>query len=130
MRVGAVVIALAIVADAHAAVGQGTSLPSRVVPVVVVSRDLSLDSVGRVATRSPSWRIRTSKAWWPLLQTEFGDLGVRWQGPGAVKPLLLVQGAGAWAGSESENDGLTRPGDAGRIPGGNKAASSLSAIGR
>lgn len=60
------------------------------------------------------------QAWWPLLQTEFTDLGVPWQGADAVKLLLLVQSAGAWAGSESENDGLTRPGDAGHIPGGNR----------
>jgi len=65
------------------------------------------------------------QAWWPLLQQEFTDLGVPWKGADGVKLLLLVQGAGAWAGAESENDGLQRRDDAGRIAGGSMGGFAL-----
>jgi hypothetical protein len=59
------------------------------------------------------------QAWWPLLQTEFADLGRPWNDSADLKLLMLVHGAGAWAGGDSENGGLTARDQAGRVPAGN-----------
>lgn len=58
------------------------------------------------------------QAWWPLLQQEFADYGLPWNRESDVKLLLLAQGAGAWAGGDSENGGIERPADAGQTPNG------------
>jgi len=58
------------------------------------------------------------QAWWPLLGREFADLGRPWSDTSDIKLLLLVHGAGAWAGADSENGGLERRTDAGRVPAG------------
>ena len=59
------------------------------------------------------------QAWWPLLQAEFADLGRPWNDSADIKLLLLVHGAGAWAGADSENGGLGTREEAGRVPAGN-----------
>jgi len=46
------------------------------------------------------------QAWWPLLLAEFGDYGLPWNEQADYKLLLLVQGAGGWAGADSENGGI------------------------
>ena len=59
------------------------------------------------------------QAWWPLLQTEFADLGRPWKDSADIKLLMLVHGAGAWAGADSENGGLHARDEAGRVAAGN-----------
>jgi len=46
------------------------------------------------------------QAWWPKLQREFADYGLSWNRHSTIKLLLLVHGAGAWAGADSENGGI------------------------
>jgi hypothetical protein len=58
------------------------------------------------------------QAWWPLLQAEFAGLGRAWNDSSDIKVLLLVHGAGAWAGADSENGGLRTRAEAGRVPAG------------
>ncbi len=58
------------------------------------------------------------QAWWPLLGREFASLGRSWDDSADIKVLLLVHGAGAWAGADSENGGLRSRDEAGRVPAG------------
>jgi hypothetical protein len=46
------------------------------------------------------------QAWWPLLIEEFREYGFPWDENSDVKLLFLVQGAGGWAGGDSENGGI------------------------
>ncbi len=46
------------------------------------------------------------QAWWPLLIEEFEEYGLTWNTRSDVKLLMLVQGAGGWAGGDSENGGI------------------------
>jgi hypothetical protein len=55
------------------------------------------------------------QAWWPLLGAELADYGYDWRDGADFKLLFLVQGAGAWAGADSENGGIERVVDAGRM---------------
>jgi hypothetical protein len=55
------------------------------------------------------------QAWWPLLQREFDDYGWDWNAHARFKLLFLTHGAGAWAGSDSENGGLDSASQAGRV---------------
>lgn len=55
------------------------------------------------------------QAWWPLLGKELADYGLNWQDSANFKLLFLVQGAGAWAGGDTENGGIERVADAGRV---------------
>lgn len=59
------------------------------------------------------------QAWWPLLQREFADYGWSWNARARFKLLLLTHGAGAWAGSDSENGGIESTSQAGRVDKGN-----------
>ena len=59
------------------------------------------------------------QAWWPLLQREFADYGWSWNQRAKFKLLFLTHGAGAWAGSDSENGGIDSTADAGRVDKGN-----------
>ena len=59
------------------------------------------------------------QAWWPLLQQEFADYGWPWNRRAKFKLLFLTHGAGAWAGSDSENGGIDSTADAGRVDKGN-----------
>ena len=59
------------------------------------------------------------QAWWPLLQSEFKGYGLDWEDPD-TKMLWVANGAGAWAGSDSENGGLDSIAEAGRIPRGDR----------
>ena len=59
------------------------------------------------------------QAWWPLLQREFADYGWPWNERVKFKLLFLTHGAGAWAGSDSENGGIDSTADAGRVGKGN-----------
>jgi hypothetical protein len=59
------------------------------------------------------------QAWWPLLQREFADYGWAWNERAKFKLLFLTHGAGAWAGSDSENGGIDSTADAGRVDKGN-----------
>lgn len=59
------------------------------------------------------------QAWWPLLQQEFADYGWSWNRRSKFKLLFLTHGAGAWAGSDSENGGIDSTADAGRVDKGN-----------
>lgn len=59
------------------------------------------------------------QAWWPLLQQEFADYGWSWNRRAKFKLLFLTHGAGAWAGSDSENGGIDSTADAGRVDKGN-----------
>lgn len=54
------------------------------------------------------------QAWWPLLQGEFADYGFPWNRRSKIKLLFLTNGAGAWAGADSENGGIDSIGAAGR----------------
>jgi hypothetical protein len=53
--------------------------------------------------------------WWPLPDREFADYGLPWNDSSQIKLLLLAQGAGAWAGADSENGGIEQERDAGRV---------------
>jgi len=53
--------------------------------------------------------------WWPLPEKEFADYGLAWNDSSRIKLLLLAQGAGAWAGADSENGGIESEADAGRV---------------
>lgn len=53
--------------------------------------------------------------WWPLPEQEFADYGLPWNDSSRIKLLLLAQGAGAWAGADSENGGIESETDAGRV---------------
>jgi hypothetical protein len=53
--------------------------------------------------------------WWPLPEKEFAAWGMPWNDSSRIKLLLLAQGAGAWAGADSENGGYEREGDAARV---------------
>jgi len=55
------------------------------------------------------------QAWWPLLLAEFAGDGYAWNDSSSIKLLLLAQGAGGWAGGDSENGGLERRADAGTV---------------
>jgi hypothetical protein len=55
------------------------------------------------------------QAWWPLLQREFADYGWSWNTRARFKLLFLTHGAGAWAGSDSENGGIDSTSQAGRV---------------
>lgn len=46
------------------------------------------------------------QAWWPLLIEEFKEYGLPWNEQADFKLLMLVQGAGGWAGADSENGGI------------------------
>lgn len=59
------------------------------------------------------------QAWWPLLQREFADYGWPWNQRVKFKLLFLTHGAGAWAGSDSENGGIDSTADAGKVDKGN-----------
>jgi hypothetical protein len=59
------------------------------------------------------------QAWWPLLQREFADYGWTWNAHARFKLLFLTHGAGAWAGSDSENGGIDSTAQAGRVDKGN-----------
>jgi hypothetical protein len=59
------------------------------------------------------------QAWWPLLQQEFADYGWSWNHKAKFKLLFLTHGAGAWAGSDSENGGIDSTADAGKVDKGN-----------
>jgi hypothetical protein len=59
------------------------------------------------------------QAWWPLLQREFADYGWAWNAHAKFKLLFLTHGAGAWAGSDSENGGIDSTTQAGRVDKGN-----------
>jgi hypothetical protein len=59
------------------------------------------------------------QAWWPLLQREFADYGWSWNARARFKLLLLTHGAGAWAGSDSENGGIDSTAQASRVDRGN-----------
>ncbi len=59
------------------------------------------------------------QAWWPLLQQEFADYGWSWNARARFKLLFLTHGAGAWAGSDSENGGIDSTSQAGRVDKGN-----------
>jgi hypothetical protein len=52
--------------------------------------------------------------WWPLPEREFADYGLAWNDSARFKLLLLAQGAGAWAGADSEDGGLASEAEAGR----------------
>lgn len=54
--------------------------------------------------------------WWPLPEKEFADYGMPWNDSSHIKLLLLAQGAGAWAGADSENGGIDRQEDPGPVP--------------
>jgi hypothetical protein len=54
------------------------------------------------------------QAWWPLLQREFADYGLPWDRRSKIKLVFLTNGAGAWAGADSENGGIDSVGAAGR----------------
>lgn len=54
--------------------------------------------------------------WWPLPENEFADYGLSWNDSSTMKLLLLAQGAGAWAGADSENGGIERATVAGGTP--------------
>jgi hypothetical protein len=54
------------------------------------------------------------QAWWPLLQREFADYGLPWNRRSKIKLVFLTNGAGAWAGADSENGGIDSIGAAGR----------------
>jgi hypothetical protein len=54
------------------------------------------------------------QAWWPLLQREFADYGFPWNQRSRIKLLFLTNGAGAWAGADSENGGIDSIGAAGK----------------
>ncbi len=53
------------------------------------------------------------QAWWPLLIEEFAEYGLPWDENSDFKLLFLVQGAGGWAGGDSENGGIDSIPDAG-----------------
>ncbi len=59
------------------------------------------------------------QAWWPLLQDEFAGYGWPWNKHSKFKLLFLTHGAGAWAGSDSENGGLDSTSQAGKVDKGN-----------
>lgn len=59
------------------------------------------------------------QAWWPLLQDEFADYGWPWNKHSKFKLLFLTHGAGAWAGSDSENGGIDSTSQAGKVDKGN-----------
>lgn len=59
------------------------------------------------------------QAWWPLLQEEFAAYGWPWNKHSKFKLLFLTHGAGAWAGSDSENGGLDSTSQAGKVDKGN-----------
>jgi hypothetical protein len=65
------------------------------------------------------------QAWWPLLGQELADLGLPWNRESSHKVLLLVQGAGGWAGSDSENGGIERIADAGAARRGDRGGLAL-----
>jgi hypothetical protein len=52
--------------------------------------------------------------WWPLPAAEFAAWGMPWNDSSRIKLLLLAQGAGAWAGADSENGGIPSESEAGR----------------
>jgi hypothetical protein len=51
--------------------------------------------------------------WWPLPDKEFADYGLPWNDSSQFKLLILAQGAGAWAGADSENGGIQSEEDPG-----------------
>lgn len=53
------------------------------------------------------------QAWWPLLLEEFSEYGLSWNDGSDFKLLFLVQGAGGWAGGDSENGGIESTAEAG-----------------
>jgi hypothetical protein len=53
--------------------------------------------------------------WWPLPEREFAGWGLPWNDSSRIKILLLAQGAGAWAGADSENGGIASEAEAGRV---------------
>src|SRR5512135_1136140 len=55
------------------------------------------------------------QAWWPLLQDEFASYGWPWNAHSRFKLLFLTHGAGASAGSDSENGGIDSVAQAGRV---------------
>ena len=55
------------------------------------------------------------QAWWPLLIEEFRDYGLPWDEQSDFKLLFLVQGAGGWAGGDSENGGIDSVAEAGTV---------------
>ena len=55
------------------------------------------------------------QAWWPLLQNEFAAYGWPWNAHSRFKLLFLTHGAGAWAGSDSENGGIDSVAQAGKV---------------
>jgi len=59
------------------------------------------------------------QAWWPLLQEEFAGYGWSWNAHAKFKLLFLTHGAGAWAGSDSENGGIDSSSQAGKVDKGN-----------
>jgi hypothetical protein len=59
------------------------------------------------------------QAWWPLLQEEFAGYGWPWNRRSKFKLLFLTHGAGAWAGSDSENGGIDSVSQAGHVDKGN-----------
>ena len=59
------------------------------------------------------------QAWWPLLQDEFASYGWAWNHRAQFKLLFLTNGAGAWAGGDSENGGIDSVSQAGRVDKGN-----------
>ncbi len=54
--------------------------------------------------------------WWPLLQDEFRDRDLAWNDSADFKLLFLAQGAGGWAGADSENGGIDSVADAAKLP--------------
>lgn len=59
------------------------------------------------------------QAWWPLLQEEFKNYGLDWEDDN-TKMLWVANGAGAWAGSDSENGGIDSIAEAGQVPDGDR----------
>jgi hypothetical protein len=56
--------------------------------------------------------------WWPLPAAEFAGWGMPWNDSSRMKLLILAQGAGAWAGADSENGGIMSEAEAGNVSAG------------
>ena len=56
--------------------------------------------------------------WWPLPAAEFAGWGMPWNDSSRIKLLILAQGAGAWAGADSENGGILAEAEAGNVSAG------------
>jgi hypothetical protein len=55
---------------------------------------------------------------WPLPAAEFGEWGLPRNDFSRVNVLILAQGAGAWAGADSENGGILPEEEAERVAAG------------